>query len=223
MRKSFAVIVLFLVCAAALLAFDQAAAMRSGFDLRASVAELIGAVRVRDVDAGAPSLQSDRLVFSLTGVQAPPAGFSAQAYLADKENGFFCGELPVVSGAVNTLLDFPGENLVADYDSLRILWEREVFAAALPAEALALIREVVARAESTPNKTGYGVGLVQEARMMLTHANLARSSAAAGQLAGARVHTEHVLNILYGKDDSRHRDYNGDGKVENPGDGFGLL
>ena len=55
---------------------------------------------MRDVDAGAPSLRSDRLVFNLTGVQPPPSGFALQAYLAANENGFFCGELSVSGGAV---------------------------------------------------------------------------------------------------------------------------
>jgi len=189
----------------------------------AAVVDLVGSVMVRDVDTGAPSLQSDRLVFNLNGVEPPPVGFSLQAYLLDQENGFYCGELPVTNGVVATALNFPGENLVAEYDAFRMMWEKEVFAAMLPPAALDLLRTVVVAADNTPGKVGYGVGLVQEARMMLTHANLARSSAAAGNLAGARVHSEHVLNILYGKSDPRHLDYNGDGTAENPGDGFGVL
>ena len=68
-----------------------------------------------------------------------------------------------------------------------------------------------------------GVGLVEEARLLATHAHLARSSAAAGNLAGARTHTEHSRNILFGKDDPRYGDFDGNGSAENPGDGFGLL
>jgi hypothetical protein len=177
----------------------------------------------RDVDTGTPSLKSDRLVIGLTGVQPPPAGFSLQAYLLDGENGFFCGDLTVASGAVNTAFDFPGNNLVENYNSFRMMWEKTVFENSLPAEALALIRKVVVQASDTPKTVGYGVGLVQEARMMLTHANLARSSAVAGNRNAARLHTEHVINILVGNSDPRYADYNGDGKIENPGDGFGLL
>lgn len=221
MRKRVILVGLIVLMACALLVYERVAVARPAPTLTA--ADLLGAVRVRDVDVGAPSLRSDRLVFNLTGVQSPPSGFALQAYLAAAENGFFCGELSVSGGAVNAVLDYPGANLIERYDSLRMMWEQEVFAATLPTAALALIREVVARADDTPSNVGYGVGLVQEARMLLTHANLAQSSAAAGSLAGARVHTEHVLNILYGAADPRHGDYDGNGVAENPGDGFGLL
>jgi len=221
MWKQVFVVGLVVLCAGALFVYERAAVARSAPALTAN--ELTGIVRVRDVDVGAPSLNSDRLVFNLTGVQSPPAGFTLQAYLAANENGFYCGDLPVSGGAVNTVLDYPGENLIEEYDSLRLMWEQQVFAATVPSAALALIREVVARADGTPRNVGYGVGLVQEARMLLTHANLARSSAAAGSLSGARLHTEHVLNILYGSEDPRYGDYTGDGVAENPGDGYGLL
>ena len=91
MRNRVAASLLTLACAAALLIFEPAIAMRFGPELsalRAAVANLTGAVRVRDVDTGSPSLQSDRLVIGLNGVQTPPSGFSLQAYLADQENGF---------------------------------------------------------------------------------------------------------------------------------------
>lgn len=225
MKRRMIVLVVLAMSIAALLGYERTQAGRSirWRSLQNAIDALAGAVMARDVDPGVPSLMSDRLVFALTGVQPPPFGFTLQAYLTSQDNGFFCGGLTVAGGAVNQALDFPGENLIAEYDAVRLMWEQEVFAATLPTDALSLIRKVVARAENTPNNVGYGVGLVQEARMMLTHANLARSSAAAGNLAGARVHTEHVLNILYGASDPRHGDYNGDGKVENPGDGFGLL
>src|SRR5690606_33666165 len=63
-----------------------------------------------------------------------------------------------------------------------------------------------------------------EAQLILTHAGLARAAAAANNLTEAKVHVEHVLNMLYGADDAtRHRDYDGNGILENPGDGFGFL
>jgi len=197
-----------------------------GADVRAVLAEvaaLTGSVMPRDVDTGTPSLQSDRLGIQLSGVQTPPAGFNLQSYLLSGADGFFCGTLTVNSGVVNSVSDFPGNNLIARYDTFRMMWEKTVFETTLPSAALALVREVVDEAGDTPQKVGYAVGMVQEMRMLATHANLARSSAVGGSRSGARTHTEHVLNILYGVADPRHGDYDGNGTAENPGDGFGLL
>ncbi|MBO9394433.1 hypothetical protein, partial [Caldilinea sp.] len=80
---------LVVLMACALFVYERVSVARSAPTLTA--ADVLGAVRVRDVDAGAPSLRSDRLVFNLTGVQSPPSGFTLQAYLAANENGFFCG------------------------------------------------------------------------------------------------------------------------------------
>jgi hypothetical protein len=38
-----------------------------------------------------------------------------------------------------------------------------------------------------------------------------------------RVHCEHVINIIEGTEGARFADYTGDGRAENPGDGFGTL
>jgi hypothetical protein len=226
MKQRVAALILILTVVAVLVLREGAAAAWMGLDLsalRAATANLTGLVTPRDIDTGTPSLNSDRLVVELGGVQTPPAGFDLQAYLLDSENGVYCGTLPVNNGAASLVKDFPGNNLPGNYNTFRMFWEKPIFESLLPAEALTFLREVVVTAETPPKKVGYGVGLVQEAQMMLTHANLARAAANNGSLSGAKVHTEHVLNILYGKDDPRHGDYNNDGKIENPGDGYGLL
>ncbi|RLT32717.1 MAG: hypothetical protein DWI57_18185, partial [Chloroflexi bacterium] len=164
-----------------------------------------------------------RLVVQLNGVATPPTGFTLQSYLLQGADGFFSGAMSVSGGAVNSATDYPTNNLTARYDTFRMMWEKLVFEATLPAAPLALIREVVDKAADTPDGAGYAVGLVEEARLMATHANLARSAAAAGNLAGARTHTEHTRNILFGKDDPRYGDFDGTGGIQNPGDGFGLL
>ena len=38
-----------------------------------------------------------------------------------------------------------------------------------------------------------------------------------------RTHSEHVINIIEGTNGPRFADYTGDGRAENPGDGFGAL
>lgn len=227
MKQRVAVSILILSVAAILILRDQAMAARMDLDLsalRASVANLTGSAMPRDRGSAAtPSLNSDRLEINLSGVQSPPAGFDLQAYLLDGDNGAFCGKLTVNNGNVNAVKEFPDRNLVESYNNFRLMWERPLFETTTPPDPLALIRLVTTEASDPPKKIGYGVGLVQEAQMMLAHANFARAAALANNRGEARTHAEHVLNILYGKNDPRHQDYNGDGTAENPGDGFGLL
>ncbi len=191
--------------------------------LLADAATISGSVMVRDVDTGTPSLQSDRLVIQLAGVQTPPTGFTLQSYLLQGADGLSTGVISVSGGAVNSAANYPGNNLTAQYGTFRMMWEKLLFETTLPAAPLALIREVVDKASDTPDGAGYAVGLIDEARLMATHANLARSAAAASNLAGARTHTEHTRNILFGKDDPRYGDFDGTGGIQNPGDGFGVL
>ena len=213
----------FLLLLMAVLAFAFGPSRSVTAHLLAEVAAITGSVMARDVDTGAPSLQSDRLVVQLNGVATPPTGFTLESYLLAGADGFASGPLSVSGGAVNRATNYPGNNLTARYDTFRMMWEKLVFETTLPAAPLTLIRQVVDKATDTPDGAGYAVGLVEEARLMATHANLARSAAAAGNLAGARTHTEHTRNILFGKDDPRYGNFDGTGGIENPGDGFGLL
>ncbi len=225
-RQRTANLLLLITGIALLFGQSQTVAARLGIDVRgllADVAAITGSVMVRDVDTGTPSLQSDRLIVQLNGVATLPSGFNLQSYLLSGEDGFFCGTLSVSGGSVNTATSFPNNNLIAQYDTYRMMWEKLVFETTLPGAPLALIREVLDKVGETPDGAGYAVGMMDEARIMATHANLARSAAAAGDLAGARVHAEQVRNILFGSDDPRYGDFDGNGAAENPGDGFGLL
>jgi hypothetical protein len=58
-------------------------------------------------------------------------------------------------------------------------------------------------------------GALNEARIAATHAGLA---AGANNVGGLQTHAEHTINILNGT----AVDYNGNGRGENPGSGFGL-
>jgi hypothetical protein len=218
MRRRAAVSLLIPVIAMALLIQAQPVTAWITLDfnsLHASVASLTGSAMPRDKGT---SLKSDQLEISLSGVQSPPSGFNLQAYLLNNDDGAFCGTLPVNNGNVNEVKPFPDTNLVEEYNSFRLMWESQVFENTVPPAALALLREVVAQASNTPQQTGYGVGMVREARVLLEHAALA---AASPTPAGAKAHTEHVLNILYGKDG--HQDFDGNGAIEFFGDGYGLL
>ncbi len=184
-----------------------------------------GSVMPVDSMAGAPPFATDRLTVALTGVSAPPANRQLNVYLHNSTNatGLRCANLPVAGGAINTDCDFSGRLLIGRYDTLTFVQESTVFNATVPTTALADLRRALYQAEGTPNLTAYGVGLKSEAKLLAEHADFAASAAAAGNLVMAKRHTEHLLNILYGKGDSRYGDQDNDGVTTNPGDGYGLL
>ena len=62
---------------------------------------------------------------------------------------------------------------------------------------------------------GIAVGLREQAETALLHAGLSLRSGRTADLAGAKAHAEHVINIITG---GKGTDADGNGQVENPGD-----
>src|SRR5207248_453531 len=69
-------------------------------------------------------------------------------------------------------------------------------------------------------KLSVALGLRQETDELQRHAQFLKDAFDAGDFRLVKVHAEHIANIIEG---SEAHDINGDGKVQNPGDGFGLL
>ena len=70
---------------------------------------------------------------------------------------------------------------------------------------------------------GILTNLQLELDLALTHANLAKASFDAGDLAGVKQHLEHTINIIEGPDGPNYGDRDGDGSVQHPGGGLGVL
>src|SRR5205085_6469791 len=98
-----------------------------------------------------------------------------------------------------------------------------IMAGTLPAAELAHIRHVLFSYDTAPNKIGFALGLRQELDELLQHAQLLKGELDAGRLSGEQLHVEHIINIIEGRQGQHFGDLNHDGKVQNPGDGFGLL
>jgi hypothetical protein len=87
--------------------------------------------------------------------------------------------------------------------------------------ALDVVRQILVESD-TPSGQGLAPSLTQQAGVLFEHARLASDALTAGDLRGAKVHAEHVINIAGGQDNPDFGDGNGNGQVENPGDGFGV-
>ena len=76
---------------------------------------------------------------------------------------------------------------------------------------------------ATPLNTAFAPGLKAQANVALQHVQNAVNADAIGSRAEMRVHLEHVINIYEGQTGPRFGDHDGNGKAEDPGDGYGVL
>jgi len=160
------------------------------------------------------------------------------AWLQGKQTSLFLGVLQSgVTGPQSHSLTFAA----ADHANLLDAFERvtiarssaadasktqptdPVLAGALPDKALVQVRNVLVSTDSTPKQIGFALGLRQESDLVLQHAQFLRDAVNENNLANLHFHAEHLVNIIEGKQGEHYGDLNGNGKVENPGDGFGLL
>jgi plastocyanin len=99
----------------------------------------------------------------------------------------------------------------------------ELLSAVLPPGMLSPLRQLLARYDDSPKNTALAIGLLTETATGADHANLAQKAVQANDLAGARLHLEHIVNIIEGPRGPHYGDLDGDGAVGDPGDGFGVL
>jgi hypothetical protein len=200
-----------------------------------ALADTAGTVTIRDDKA-----LSDKIEIALTGLPAVPAGRAYVGWLVsdDGKTMVNTGALTVGGdGSVTTTFTSPkGENLAGLYNKFSVTSELQadvagtapkgtVVAQAVgaPTQALMHVRHVIYQWDAAPNKTGLGVGTLTQAKLLSQHAHLLQDALKANNLASAKGHAEHVVNIVEGSKGPNFGDRNGDGAVQNPGDGFGLL
>lgn len=179
--------------------------------------------------------RSDQVRIEAQGLQAQ-GGTTIIAWLSSASGDFLnLGELKSDAQGKATLTYNDGQrrNLLGLYDRITVTAEtgtpgarpagRELMRDEVPQAAMVHIRHLLARFEETPNNTPLATGLLAQAALAADHANLAKLAVQANDLAVARLHLEHVVNIIEGDKGPNFGDLNGDEKRDNPGDGFGLL
>lgn len=182
--------------------------------------------------------QTDQILVSIDSMPARPAGKAAYAWLTGSAGGSLVslGRLnPDANGSVSLKYSDPANgNLLATYDTFLVTNEDlETVPASpsadvalkgqLPPKALVHLRHLLVSFGATPGKIGLEVGLRGQVELLNQHAQFMRDAQASGNLAGVKLHAEHMVNIIEGSKGADYGDLNKDGKVTNPGDGFGLL
>ena len=193
----------------------------------------VGRLRFQDGTALA-----DQVTISTSSLEPPPQGSQYEAWLIqdDGEQRISIGVIafdPQNQGSL-AFVDKEGQNLLGKYRTVEITREPDpdpspnssndvAFSASLPPDGLTHIRHLLVSFNATPEKTGFIRGLDADTRLLHESAQQMLASLEAREEAGVDLHAERMLNLILGSQSEEYRDWNGDGTVDDPGDGYGLL
>jgi hypothetical protein len=193
----------------------------------------IGVLRFQD---GAALV--DKVTFNATGMPALDPGNQYEVWLLDAsgEERRSVGYLvldPDGNGSTS-LVDPEGRNLLGLYQSMEITAEPDpdpspnptgpaLYAGSLPEEGLLHVRHLLVSFSKAPHAIGLLDGLVADSSLLDATARAMLTSYESGDEAGTRSEAEKMLNLLVGSQSPDYMDWDGDGQVEDPGDGYGLL
>ena len=191
-------------------------------------AQAVGYGTFRDV-AG----RSDGFDLKVGGL--PPATGEYDAWLTGGRSALHLGTLQLDAQG-NASLEYVepgGKNLVGEFTGFSITAEaggsnptapssNVVIANSLPAGVLGPVRQLLVSGDSAPNKIAYSAGMVAMIEELVPHAKAVSGAAALGDSQSMDRHIEHMLNILEGKGGPDYGDFDGNGVLQDPGDGFGI-
>jgi hypothetical protein len=90
-------------------------------------------------------------------------------------------------------------------------------------EGLAHLRNILAAYPNSPDQTAIIQGLYTDYGTIDEFAKEMQKAAANGNTDRVRLNAEAILNIMVGSQSPNRKDWNTDGQVDDPSDGFGLL
>lgn len=186
--------------------------------------------------SGFAVFKDDSLTAQINDVSPAPTGFAYQAWLVGPDIApLSLGLVSPVDGQLAIAYQDPqGSSLLSTYSGIWISLEpdpdpdpatagEKVYTASVPDQLTAYAQLVTEVDGPGPLTTELLDGMVHQALTYTSHRDLSASSIDDGNLAGGKQHAEHVINILEGKSGSDYGDWNGDGRIENPGDDVGLI
>lgn len=193
----------------------------------------VGVLRFQDGTAPV-----DQVTLSTDGMSEPPSGSQYEAWLiADNgEQRVSLGTISFNSSGRGSLsfVDPQGRNLLGTYHGLEITVEPKpdgnpnpsgdvAYAVTLPPSGLMHVRHLLYEYDDTPKHIGFVRGLLADTTLLDTLSQDMLAAYQAKDEAKVRADAEAMLNIIVGKQSDNHKDWDKDGKINDPGDGFGLL
>jgi len=202
-------------------------------EVAAPQADPIGLLRFQDGTAIA-----DRVTLTTFAMALPPAGSQYEAWLIrdDGERRISIGFIAFDQDNKGTLsfVDPEGTNLIGIYRTLEITTEPNpdnspnpsntiAFSITLPTDGLMHVRHLLFSYYNTPDKVGFITGLDATTLILSDSANAMLSAFEAGDTSSVKLQAEKMLNMISGARSPNHKDWDGDGIINDPSDRFGLL
>ena len=204
-----------------------------GVDFPLEETEPVGVLRFQDGTASA-----DQITLSTSSLPTPPEGSQYEAWLIEDD-----GEQRVSVGSISfneegrgslSFVDPQGRNLLGMYHGLEITLEPDpdnnpipsndiVSSAILPPNGFLHVRHLLYSFSATPNQIGFIHGLNNDTRLLPQIAARMLESYQSGDEAQVRSQAEGMVNLIVGDQSSDFRDWDENGTLNNPSDGFGLL
>ena len=98
------------------------------------------------------------------------------------------------------------------------------YSSAMPMDSLIHIRHLLVRMENNPNHIGMVVGLVNDATLVNQAAKGMLADYTSGNTGSMRANAEEIVNVIVGKQNlDMYKDWDNNGKINDPSDGYGIL
>jgi serine/threonine-protein kinase len=192
----------------------------------------IGVLRFQDGTAPA-----DAVTISTDTMPLPTEGNQYEAWLIadDGEQRISLGIINVDQDGKGSLnfVDNEGQNLLSNYSAMEITVEPNdsnpnssneiAYSVRLPGDGVIHVRHLLSSFGATPGQIGFIHGLDANTGLVADSANQLLSAFEAGNEAELLLQAENMLNVIVGNESEDYRDWNANGNVDDPSDGYGLL
>jgi len=193
----------------------------------------VGVLRFQDGTAPA-----DQVTLTTSSMPLPPVGSQYESWLIedDAEQRISMGIITFDESGKGSLsfVDPQGRNLLGMYHGVEITIEPNpdsnpipsnnvAFAVTLPSSGFTHVRHLLYAFSATPNQTGFISGLSTDTNLIDLIAQEMLAAYQAGDEAKVRSQAEAILNIIVGNQSENYKDWDNDGTINDPSDGFGLL
>jgi tRNA A-37 threonylcarbamoyl transferase component Bud32 len=179
----------------------------------------------------------DKATLTALAMPAPPAGSQYEVWLVGSSSGErrSLGILMLDENGRGTLTfdDSRDQNLLAIYDKVEVTikpntdagtdgFQQVAYAYTLPESGLEYIRRLLVSSPLAPDQVALIQGLSANTKLIEQTAREMLSAYENGEEADTRESAEGIINLLAGSRSREHKDWNGDGQITDPSDGYGL-
>jgi serine/threonine protein kinase len=192
----------------------------------------IGLLRFQDGTAPA-----DKVTLSTSSMPPPSSDNQYEAWLIQDDGEQRISIGAIVFDAENkgtlTFVDSGGQNLIGTYSALEITSEPNdgnpissnnvAFSVRLPEKGLTHVRHLLYSFGATPNGIGFIRGLDADTRILTDLSAQILTAFETGNDAEMLLQAERMLSLIVGNKSADYKDWNVNGVVDDPGDGYGLL